>query len=234
MALAPRRSRRGRGSHLRAVLDPARRRGTSGPGYAGRLRRPPVPAGGWRRVVTRPAPAGGHGPADVMLDLGATAKALAADRAAAAIVAAAVAVSGRLGGDPGGRERPTAVAGRYRRRRRLRHQHRRIQARQVVRRDGGLATSALGLRLAARWGGPAPHHRPRHRPARRFAGGRRASPPRAARCEHRQYRRDPARQGRHEWLAGLRTARPAGAPRRLDGDVGGLPARRTRARNTNT
>jgi FAD:protein FMN transferase len=66
----------------------------------GRLRRPPVPAGGWRRVELNLDRLEVTVPADVMLDLGATAKALAADRAAAAIEAA---VGGgvlvNLGGD---------------------------------------------------------------------------------------------------------------------------------------
>ena len=65
-----------------------------------RLRRPPVPAGGWRRVELNLDRREVTVPADVMLDLGATAKALAADRAAAAIEAA---VGGgvlvNLGGD---------------------------------------------------------------------------------------------------------------------------------------
>ena len=66
----------------------------------GRLRRAPVPAGGWRRVELNPGRREVTVPADVMLDLGATAKALAADRAATAIEAA---VGGgvlvNLGGD---------------------------------------------------------------------------------------------------------------------------------------
>ena len=66
----------------------------------GRLRRAPVPVGGWRRVELNPGRREVTVPADVMLDLGATAKALAADRAATAIEAA---VGGgvlvNLGGD---------------------------------------------------------------------------------------------------------------------------------------
>jgi len=65
-----------------------------------RLRRPPVPAGGWRRVELDLDRRQVTVPAGVMLDLGATAKALTADRAAAAIEAA---VDGgvlvNLGGD---------------------------------------------------------------------------------------------------------------------------------------
>ena len=68
--------------------------------YAGRLRRPPVPAAGWRRVELDLDQQTVTLPADVMLDLGATAKALAADRAAAAIAAAADGgVLVNLGGD---------------------------------------------------------------------------------------------------------------------------------------
>jgi FAD:protein FMN transferase len=67
---------------------------------SGRLRRPPVSAGGWRRVALDLDRQEVTVPAGVMLDLGATAKALAADRAAAAIEAA---VGGgvlvNLGGD---------------------------------------------------------------------------------------------------------------------------------------
>src|SRR6516164_5720869 len=55
---------------------------------SGRLRRPPVPAGGWRRVELNLDRQEVTVPPGVMLDLGATAKALAADRAAAAIKAA--------------------------------------------------------------------------------------------------------------------------------------------------
>jgi thiamine biosynthesis lipoprotein ApbE len=71
----------------------ARRRG-------GRLRRPPVPAGGWRRVELNLDRREVTVPAGVMLDLGATAKALAADRAAAAIeTAVGGGVLVNLGGD---------------------------------------------------------------------------------------------------------------------------------------
>ena len=66
----------------------------------GPLRQPPMPAGGWRRVeIDRDRPAV-RVPAGYALDLGATAKALAADRAAAAIAAATGAgVLVNLGGD---------------------------------------------------------------------------------------------------------------------------------------
>jgi FAD:protein FMN transferase len=76
---------------------------------SGRLSRPPVPAGGWRRVELNLDRQEVTVPADVMLDLGATAKALAADRAAAAIQAAVgggvlVNLGGdiRVAGDPPG------------------------------------------------------------------------------------------------------------------------------------
>jgi len=132
----------------------ARRRG-------GPLRRPPVPAGGWRRVQLNLDRREVTVPADVMLDLGATAKALAADRAAAAIEAA---VGGgvlvNLGGDirvagspPDGGWRvgiadevgfDTSTAT--------------IEPRQVVLiRDGGLATSSPLCR-AWRRGGDDLHH----------------------------------------------------------------------------
>ncbi len=66
------------------------------------LRQPPMPAGGWRGVEldrSRPGEPGVRLPAGVLLDLGATAKALAADRAAAAIEAATGGVLVNLGGD---------------------------------------------------------------------------------------------------------------------------------------
>jgi FAD:protein FMN transferase len=67
---------------------------------SGRLRRGPVPAGGWRRVTLDLDRREVTVPAGVMLDLGATAKALAADRAAAAIEATTgCGVLVNLGGD---------------------------------------------------------------------------------------------------------------------------------------
>ena len=64
------------------------------------LRRPPMPAGGWRRVELDPDRPAVRIPAGCALDLGATAKALAADRAAAAIAAATGGgVLVNLGGD---------------------------------------------------------------------------------------------------------------------------------------
>ena len=67
---------------------------------SGRLRRRPVPAGGWRRIELNLDRQEVTVPADVMLDLGATAKALAADRAAAAIeTAVGGGVLVNLGGD---------------------------------------------------------------------------------------------------------------------------------------
>ena len=64
------------------------------------LRHPPMPAGGWRRVRLDLERLEVRIPAGVWLDLGATAKALAADRAAAAIrVAAGCGVLVNLGGD---------------------------------------------------------------------------------------------------------------------------------------
>jgi len=66
----------------------------------GDLEQPPVPAGGWRRVELDRERRTVRIPGTVMLDLGATAKALAADRAAArisAVVGCGVLVN--LGGD---------------------------------------------------------------------------------------------------------------------------------------
>jgi FAD:protein FMN transferase len=126
-----------------------------------RLRRPPVPAGGWRRVALDLDRREVTIPADVRLDLGATAKALAADRAAAAIEAAVgggvlVNLGGdiRVAGDPPddgwrvgiaddvGFDASTAS----------------IEPQQVVLiRDGGLATSSP-LGRAWRRGGTELHH----------------------------------------------------------------------------
>jgi thiamine biosynthesis lipoprotein len=128
---------------------------------SGRLRQPPVPAGGWRRVELDLDRREVTVPAGVALDLGATAKALAADRAAAAIEAAVgggflVNLGGdiRVAGDPPdegwlvgivddvGFDVSTAD----------------IQARQVVMiRDGGLATSST-LGRAWRRDGVDLHH----------------------------------------------------------------------------
>ena len=64
------------------------------------LCRPPKPAGGWRRVELDLSGPAVRVPAGILLDLGATAKALAADRAAAAISAAVgCGVLVNLGGD---------------------------------------------------------------------------------------------------------------------------------------
>ena len=128
---------------------------------SGRLRRPPVPAGGWRRVGLDLDRQEVTVPSGVMLDLGATAKALAADRAAAAIEAAVgggvlVNLGGdmRAAGDPPedgwrvgiaddvGFDDSTAS----------------LEPRQViVIRDGGLATSSTSVR-AWRRGGVDLHH----------------------------------------------------------------------------
>ena len=131
------------GSLIRLGYDQdfARARRDTGP-----LRQPPLPAGGWRRVTLDPDRREVTVPDGVMLDLGATAKALAADRAAAAIAAAVgggvlVNLGGdiRVAGDPpaggwlvGIADDVGFDAGADS-----------IQARQVVTiRDGGLATSS--------------------------------------------------------------------------------------------
>jgi FAD:protein FMN transferase len=112
----------------------------------GPLRQPPKPAGGWRQVELDLGRLEVRVPAGVLLDLGATAKALAADRGAAAIYTAVgggilVNLGGdiRVAGDPpdeGWRigiadeaDFDTSTAS--------------VEARQVVLvRDGGLATSS--------------------------------------------------------------------------------------------
>jgi thiamine biosynthesis lipoprotein ApbE len=68
--------------------------------HTGPLRQPPMPAGGWRRVELDRDRLTARVPAGILLDLGATAKALAADRAAAAIEATTgCGVLVNLGGD---------------------------------------------------------------------------------------------------------------------------------------
>ena len=68
--------------------------------HTGPLRQPPMPAGGWRRVELDRDQLTVRVPAGILLDLGATAKALAADRAAVAIEAATGGgVLVNLGGD---------------------------------------------------------------------------------------------------------------------------------------
>jgi len=164
--------------------------------HTGPLRRPPMPAGGWRGVELDRSGPSVRVPAEVLLDLGATAKALAADRAAVAIEATAgcgvlVNLGGeiRVAGDPpdGGwrvgiaddADFDASTAS--------------IEPRQVVViNDGGLATSSpLGRAWRSR---PAPHHRPVHRasgPLRLADGERRRRALR--RREHREHRRHPAR-----------------------------------------
>ena len=125
------------------------------------LRQPPMPAGGWRRVRLDPDGPEVRVPAGVALDLGATAKALAADRTAAAIQAATgsgvlVNLGGdlRVAGDPpdgGWRVGIADDAG-------FDASAASIEPRQVVMiNDGGLATSSP-LGRAWRRGGADLHH----------------------------------------------------------------------------
>jgi thiamine biosynthesis lipoprotein ApbE len=129
--------------------------------HTGSLRQPPKPAGGWRRVVLDAGRQEVTVPDGALLDLGATAKALAADRAAARIATATgCGVLVNLGGDisvagqpPAGGwlvgiadaasfDTTTASA----------------ETRQSVRvRDGGLATSSV-LGRAWRRGAARLHH----------------------------------------------------------------------------
>jgi thiamine biosynthesis lipoprotein len=131
----------------------------------GSLRQPPMPAGGWRGVELDTRPLAGapvvRVPDGVLLDLGATAKALAADRAAAAIEAATgcgvlVNLGGdiRVAGDPpdGGWRVGIADDADFD------ASTTSIEPRQVVViRDGGLATSSP-LGRAWRRGGAELHH----------------------------------------------------------------------------
>jgi len=125
------------------------------------LRQPPVPAGGWRRVVLDADRREVTIPDGVLLDLGATAKALAADRAAARIATATgCGVLVNLGGDVSVAGQPpaggwlvgiadaasfdTTTAS--------------VETRQSVTvRDGGLATSSV-LGRAWRRGAARLHH----------------------------------------------------------------------------
>jgi len=127
----------------------------------GPLRQPPMPAGGWRRVeVDRGHPAV-RVPAGILLDLGATAKALAADRAAAAVQAAVgggvlVNLGGdiRVAGDPPDGGWPVGIADDAG----FDTSTASVRPRQVVMvRDGGLATSSP-LGRAWRRGTAEMHH----------------------------------------------------------------------------
>ncbi|HEY6314927.1 MAG TPA: FAD:protein FMN transferase [Streptosporangiaceae bacterium] len=112
----------------------------------GRLRQPPLPAGGWRRVDLDADQQVVTVPTGVMLDLGATAKALAADRAATAITdATGCGVLVNLGGDIAVSGEPPAGGWRVGIADDVGFETRMadIEHRQVVMiRDGGLATSS--------------------------------------------------------------------------------------------
>jgi thiamine biosynthesis lipoprotein len=105
---------------------------------------------GWRTVALDPAARTLHVPAGVRLDLGATAKALAADRAAASVAAAApgLGVLVSLGGDIAAAGPPPEGGWRVR----VTDDHRagpEASAQTVTVRSGGLATSSTTVR---RWG----------------------------------------------------------------------------------
>lgn len=125
------------------------------------LTRPPAPGGGWRGIVLDASRGEVTIPEGVLADLGATAKALAADRAAAQIAAATgCGVLVNLGGDISVAGRPPAEgwlvgiadhAG-------FDTTTPSVAARQLVTiRDGGLATSSV-LGRAWRRGGAWLHH----------------------------------------------------------------------------
>jgi thiamine biosynthesis lipoprotein len=122
----------------------------------GRLRQPPAPAAGWRRVELDRDRRQVTVPAGVMLDLGATAKALAADRAAEAIgEAAGCGVLVNLGGDIAVAGDPPADGWRVGIADDVRFDSRiaDIEPGQVVIiRDGGLATSSTSARAWQRDG----------------------------------------------------------------------------------
>ena len=123
---------------------------------SGRLRRPPVPAGGWRRVELDLDRQEVTVPPGVMLDLGATAKALTADRAAAAIEAAVgggvlVNLGGdiRVAGDPPEDGWRVGIADDVD----FADRTASLEPSQVVAiRDGGLATSSTSVRAWRRDG----------------------------------------------------------------------------------
>ena len=198
------------------------------------LRQPPMPAGGWRRVELDRGHPAVRVPAGILLDLGATAKALAADRAAAAVQAAVgggvlVNLGGdiRVAGDPPDGGWPVGVADDAD----FDTSTASVRPRQVVMvRDGGLATSSP-LGRTWRRGDARLHHivdpvtgqaRPvllAHRQRRRRELRRR---------EHRQHRGDPARRA-CDRLAGrarpARPPRPAGRHGRHRGRLAGLLTR---------
>lgn len=126
----------------------ARRRAPAVPSW-------PVPAGGWQRVDLDQENLTVQIPAGVQVDLGATAKALAADRAARAIVAATGAGAlVNLGGDIAVAGPPPASGWRIQ----IVADEAGISPRPVIAiRDGGLATSSTGSR-AWRRGRRAMHH----------------------------------------------------------------------------
>ena len=129
--------------------------------HTGPLRQPPMPASGWRRVHLDPDRLEVQVPAGVALDLGATAKALAADRAATAIQAATgcgvlVNLGGdlRVAGDPPDEGWRVGIADHAS----FDASTASIEPRQVVMiNDGGLATSSP-LGRAWRRGGNDLHH----------------------------------------------------------------------------
>jgi len=129
--------------------------------YTGPLCQPPTPAGGWHRVEFDQGHRAVRVPAGILLDLGATAKALAADRASAAIAAAVdggvlVNLGGdiRVAGDPPDGGWPVGIADDAV----FDTSTASVMHRQVVMvRDGGLATSSP-LGRAWRRGDARLHH----------------------------------------------------------------------------
>ncbi len=191
----------------------------------------PRPAAGWRTVRWDPALRLLRLPAGTTLDLGATAKALAADRAARrAAAAAGCGVLVNLGGDlsAAGRAAGRRLAGRDRRRPRGPGRRARTPGGlDPRRRPGHLRHHRTDL--AARRPDAAPHRRPGHRrrPAARLAHRQRRRRQLRGR-QHGQHRRARARRPRPRLAARHRPARPAG-PHRRKRAVPGRLARRAEA-----
>ena len=188
----------------------------------GRLVRPSFErAGRWREIVVDDDRGTVRVPAGVELDLGATAKALAADRIAAiAALETGAGVLVSIGGDiavaGGAPEEGWAVG--------IADDHAESPEQvgcRVALASGGLASSGTSAPLDDRRRRAPPHPRPSHRPARRRSLGHRFGRGRILRrCEHRQHRGDRARRRSSD--VAFRPA-PAGAA-----GAGGRRSRRRR------
>ena len=185
------------------------------------LRQPAAPAPGWRSVEFDPGLGEVRVPAGAVLDLGATAKALAADRAAEAIAAElGCGVLVNLGGDirvagpapeDGWRVGIADDVG---------FDGGPASGHAVMIRTGGLATSGTAVRSWRRGSARLRHIVvPGHRAARAvvLACGQRGRGDLRGR-EHGEHGGDPAQRARSGLAGRARPARAAGAPRRHRGD----------------